>query len=147
MSKLVENTVKVLEDAEQEIRRDLSAKKIDDTGEAANSMRIDARMEGAKLKATLSGVGYMYYLDQGRGPGKFPPVDAIDNWVANKPVEIPAFLVGRKIAREGTEIYKNRSKGIMLNEKRKTVQSTIKQEAPKWIKEDILNKMKKTNQM
>lgn len=58
---------------------------------------------------------YWKYLEYGRGPGKFPPIDKIREWVRVKPVipypdsrgRLPsikqlAFLIARKIAREGT---------------------------------------------
>lgn len=59
---------------------------------------------------------YWTYVENGRGPGKFPPPPAIKNWIQVKPVnpyplangktpsvEQLAFLIGRKISREGTE--------------------------------------------
>ena len=44
---------------------------------------------------------------EGRGPGKFPPFGKgsnLEKWATSK--GIPAFLVARKIAREGTERWK-----------------------------------------
>lgn len=53
------------------------------------------------------------YVEYGRNPGKFPPVDAIKRWISVKPIlprpvngKVPtpdqlAFLIGRKIARDG----------------------------------------------
>jgi len=59
---------------------------------------------------------YAWYLENGRGPGKFPPVDKIKEWIEVKPinptplsngktpsVEQLSFLISRKIANEGTE--------------------------------------------
>lgn len=58
---------------------------------------------------------YWTYVENGRGPGKFPPVDKIEEWVERKPVQpypdvngrTPtvqqlSFLIGRKIAEQGT---------------------------------------------
>ena len=58
---------------------------------------------------------YWKYVDKGRGPGKFPPPEAITNWIEVKhivpradmngrtpSVEQLSFLIGRKIAEEGT---------------------------------------------
>lgn len=58
---------------------------------------------------------YWKYVEQGRRPGKFPPPDVIKNWIEIKPVEARpglngktpsveqlSFLIGRKIANEGT---------------------------------------------
>ena len=58
---------------------------------------------------------YWKYVEYGRGPGKQPPIDAIEQWVKVKPVvpnaingRVPdtrqlAFLIARKIGREGIE--------------------------------------------
>lgn len=59
---------------------------------------------------------YWKYVEEGRGPGKFPPPDKIRNWIEVKPVNLSplsngktptveqaAFLIGRKIAQEGTK--------------------------------------------
>ena len=57
---------------------------------------------------------YWYFVDEGRKPGKFPPVMAIRNWILDKPVsfrpingKIPTlkqqtYLIGRSIAKKGT---------------------------------------------
>ncbi len=84
------------------------------SGAAANSLEVDGNK--------LLGNDYIYYLDKGRAPGKFPPVQPIRDWVRNKlgvedsQVNSVSYLVGRKIANEGTEIFKDNSKGIRLDE-------------------------------
>jgi hypothetical protein len=57
---------------------------------------------------------YWKYVEYGRKAGTFPNLDAIKRWIRNKPVlptayngKIPtidtlAYLIGRKIEREGT---------------------------------------------
>lgn len=59
---------------------------------------------------------YWYWVDKGRKPGGFPPIDpnVIKSWIRNKPVtfvpingKIPtldqqAYLIGRSIAKKGT---------------------------------------------
>ena len=59
---------------------------------------------------------YWYYVENGRKAGKFPPLPKIQEWIEIKPIQpypdsngkIPSveqlsFLIGRKIANEGTE--------------------------------------------
>ena len=59
---------------------------------------------------------YWYYVENGRKAGKWPPIDNILNWIKIKPVlphpnaegKLPtpqqlAFLIARKIGKEGTE--------------------------------------------
>lgn len=70
---------------------------------------------------------YWKYVEYGRRPGKMPPIDAIEQWVKVKPVvpnaingRIPdtrqlAFLIARKIGREGIE-PKNYLRNTMYSE-------------------------------
>ena len=64
----------------------------------------------------ISLADYFKFVENGRGPGKFPPVDKIREWISVKPItpypgkngKIPSveqlsFLIGRKIATEGTD--------------------------------------------
>lgn len=63
------------------------------------------------LEVTLHLPSYWYYIEHGRGPGKFPPPEAIQNWIRVKNIvpredrTVPqvSYLIGRKIAREGTQ--------------------------------------------
>lgn len=71
--------------------------------------------DGVDYSVSISLHPYWRYVEFGRGPGKFPPVSAMTSYVQLKPVlkrpykgKLPtdnqlAFLIGRKIAREGTE--------------------------------------------
>ena len=70
------------------------------------------------FEVTLSLQEYWKYIENGRKPGKFPPVKALLDWISVKPViprpdadgNIPSpkqlsFLIGRKIKEEGIEPY------------------------------------------
>lgn len=62
----------------------------------------------------------------GRGPGKQPPPDKLIEWVEKNPSRLIdakqvfknitakglAYIIGRKIAREGTDIFKGKKSGI-----------------------------------
>ena len=62
---------------------------------------------------TIYGEGYTEYLEDGRKPGGFPPVDAIKKWIQDKgiqselPINSLAYLIGRKIAKEGWKRQKH----------------------------------------
>ena len=67
------------------------------------------------LTAIIYGEDYTEQLVEGRAPGKFPPIAAIRQWIEDKGI-IPfdnisisslAFLIARKIAREGTNYFQD----------------------------------------
>jgi hypothetical protein len=112
----------------------------DDTGGAASSLEVDGNK--------LLGNDYIYYLDRGRAPGKFPPIKNIQEWVRRKlgisdekEAKQVAYLVGRKIARDGTEIFRDKTKGIqldmlvseMLDELTKELPEAVAVEALTWL--------------
>ena len=82
------------------------------SGDFANEMEVE--VDG--LTVRLLGAAHSEYVVEGRGPGKFPPIDRIEKWIEDKGIaatiegEITvsslAFLIARKIAREGTEVWK-----------------------------------------
>ena len=72
--------------------------------------------------AEIIGAGYTFQMKFGREPGKPPPSSVIMQWLDDKQIAIPerltkksfAFLIARKIGREGTFVY--RKGGIPLFE-------------------------------
>lgn len=89
-----------------------------------SSLRHEANEEGGVYFAA----DYFKYLIYGRGPGKFPPPDKMTAWVEANPDVLArakqvykyltaqqlGFLIGRKIAKEGTDIYSGKKQGIDL---------------------------------
>lgn len=80
------------------------------SGELIGKLRFN------KWEISLYLKDYWYYVEHGRQPGKFPPVDKILEWIDIKPIlpypdkngKLPtpnqlAYLIGRKIATEGIE--------------------------------------------
>ena len=79
------------------------------SGRLAESIRYEVADNILRVYAE----DYIYYLQYGRKPGKFPPVNVIREWVQTKlgitdekERNSIAYLIGRKIANEGTLIYK-----------------------------------------
>ena len=83
------------------------AKGMRSSGKWANSLEVTAIENSVKLM----GEDYSQQLETGRQAGQFPPIEAIKQWIIDKGVfgsilqEISlsslAFLIARKIAREG----------------------------------------------
>ena len=86
------------------------------------------RFETDEQAGLLFAPFYVPFLIYGRGPGKFPPPDAMTAFVESNPDMLAraretfkyltaqqlGFLIGRKIAREGTDIYSGKKPGIDL---------------------------------
>lgn len=84
------------------------------THQLSNSIKDIVKFDGKYLTVSIQLEDYYKYVENGRKAGKFPPVDAIKKWITIKPViprgkngKVPtenqlAYLIGRKIAREGT---------------------------------------------
>lgn len=89
-----------------------------------SSFRVEVGMDQGALYAA----DYMKYLIYGRPPGKQPPPEAIQGWVAANPEVLShfkgifanitenglAYIIGRKIGREGSAIYRGEKPGIDL---------------------------------
>lgn len=98
---------KEFEALKNDLIRAYDAKGMRASGKFADSLEV--RVEG--LTAQLWGEDYAQQLETGRKLGKFPPIDAIKKWIEDKGIasriqgEISvsslAFLIARKIAREG----------------------------------------------
>lgn len=85
--------------------------------------------EGLEATATekkmiMFGVDYAKYLEYGRTAGKFPPRQAIEDWIEVKK-GLPeifyekkkqmAFVIARKIAREGITVPNSRNTGGVIS--------------------------------
>lgn len=77
----------------------------------------DIVINDTSFKVIFNLEDYWYWVEYGRGPGKMPPISAIENWIKIKPVipkavdgKVPdtrqlAFLIARKIATYGTPAH------------------------------------------
>lgn len=89
-------------------------------GELYRSIQYTVSSEGRDWLVSISLESYWKYVENGRGPGKFPPLDVIQYWIEVKQIvpqmmtlksgktvipSVPqlSFLIARKIAREGTQ--------------------------------------------
>ncbi len=129
MNNQIEAAIKEVEKFNDSIRDALDSKNISNTGEAARSIYIDF---GENFVRSI-GIFYLEFLDTGRAPGKFPPKEPIERWVQSKLGLSPGnsefngivFVIQRKIAQLGTEIYLNKGKGIELSEKIVTLRENL----------------------
>ncbi|MDX1699875.1 MAG: hypothetical protein R3250_04610 [Melioribacteraceae bacterium] len=150
--KFIENEV---DNFNQVLKDTIDSKGLNASGNAKNSIRRQTDEQNQVVYSV--GADYIEFLNTGRAPGKFPPVSNMMNWVNIKPVSMQnangnelsdnskAFLAGRKISREGTEIYKDKSKGIELSSKVATLRESIAAGLAQYAKADILEELNKFN--
>ena len=105
-----------LKTAQEYNQKDQGEKGIYASGETANSTGIEAKENSGQLY----GADYFTQQKQGRAPGKFPPIEAIIEWIKVKGIQKKdnisdrslAFLIARKIAKSGTDIFTGKRKGL-----------------------------------
>jgi hypothetical protein len=90
------------------------------SGKFAEELETDVTETDTNLNIKFIGMDYTYYLVNGRSPGGFPPVQAIMDWIDDKGLiydikkESLAFLIGRKIARQGIPVPNEFNDGTLL---------------------------------
>jgi len=133
LEKLTETHLEALRKA---IIERLAEQGLDNSGIAGASLEIEDN--------ELTGIFYLYYLDQGRGPGKLPPVDSIKEWVQSKlsitdeEADNVAFAIAFKISEEGTEIKKDRGNGLLLEEMIEPMMKSLDKALPDFLSSIVL---------
>lgn len=101
----------------KQLRSQFDSKGLNDTEKAKDS--ISFKVKDNKL--SIDGLLRVVVLVTGRKGGKFPPVDLIRGWVERKlgitdekERNNVAFLISRKIAQEGTDIFTGKAKGLEI---------------------------------
>jgi hypothetical protein len=110
--------VKELEIFNDLIREKLKVKNLNNTFELSNSLRVIENESGV----ASVGLEYIEFLDRGRRPGgRRAPVEHLQAWVKRKlgitsekeSLSI-AYAIANKQQKEGSEIFKDKSKGLEL---------------------------------
>ncbi len=138
ISQIQNIVVKEVETTIEEIRNEIINKGIDNTGAAKESLRANV----INNEIQCLGLSYIEYLNRGRPPGKFPPIAEIIRWVNTKNIKIAPYLIARKIAMEGTTIYQNRNKGIMLEDKIEALTQRLKDSLPEVLRGVVKSKIR-----
>lgn len=109
-------TKQILDDEFKLLKEDL-IKKYQELGMRASGKWADSLERSlTDTNAKIIGEDYTNQLVSGRRPGSFPPVESIKKWIVDKgivnnikgniSISSLAFLIARKIAREGTNYFK-----------------------------------------
>ena len=103
-----------------QIRTDQGAKGITASGRSSDSLAYGTDSTGGQM----TGSNYFYWQIVGRKPGKFAPPEAIEQWIRDKgitpegrtTVKQLAFLINRKMATKGTDIFIGKRSGLSFQE-------------------------------
>ena len=84
--------------------------------ESSKNIKFNLQANDTVFEIEFQAPEYWKYANYGRGPGKFPPLDKIEDWIVRRKISpyptksgrVPtrkqlSFLIARKIAREGFE--------------------------------------------
>ena len=103
-----------------QIRTDQGAKGITASGRSSDSLAYGTDSTGGQM----TGSNYFYWQIVGRKPGKFAPPEAIEQWIRDKgitpegrtTVKQLAFLINRKMATKGTDIFIGKRSGLSFDQ-------------------------------
>lgn len=121
---------------------------INASGNLSNNIKSIVELFDTRLIISLELEDYWKFVEYGRGPGKMPPIDVIEQWIKIKPVipearngKIPdtrqlAFLIARKIGREGT-VGRYPIEKIKKSDSMKTIIDDVKRELVRQIKQQF----------
>lgn len=121
------------------VKADQESKGIKSSGSSAASLRAEINDNGG----AVYGSKYFYQQKHGRKPGKYPPIEDILNWIKAKGIQadIPdrslAFLIARKIAKSGTDIFQGKRPALNVEEKTKELLKKFIEDIMKDYKEEI----------
>lgn len=99
---------------------------MNNTGEAAQSIKYrwisDDHIQVVSSMPERS-FNYILTLETGRGPGVFPPLNSILDWVKQRGIQPQgisqkslAFLIARRISREGSLLYRQGGNSGIISE-------------------------------
>jgi hypothetical protein len=122
------------------------------SGDWEKSLENEVTEGKGKYTATIKGANYTYWMEHGRKPGKFPPINMIKKWIIEKPVHFEnislnslSFLIARKIARDGTKIRPGVVSDVITKPRIDDLLKRIGQSMILELKSDIIKDLKDVN--
>jgi hypothetical protein len=123
-----------------------NAQGIRSSGKSASSLRTESDSDSG----ALYGSAYFYQQKHGRKPGKFPPIDDILDWIRVKGIRPKdkisdrslAFLIARKIAQSGTDVFQGKRDGLDVEDRIKQLVEQFKKDFVKAGRKEIIKQIK-----
>lgn len=82
----------------------LNKENINTTGNLSNSLSVTTQEQSDNWSVWLSIADYYEYIENGRLPGKQPPIALIENWIKNKHLPLErnlSWAIAKSIAKKG----------------------------------------------
>lgn len=127
MSIVSEIVLTYLKDFSATVIRNMNEKDRNASRRFVNSIKQRVEEQGDTINGQVTALEYFKWMDQGRGPGKFPPRQTIEDWIRVKnikpftdkkgrpiPIKSQAFLISRKMANEGTTIFRRKQNDMVI---------------------------------
>lgn len=100
-----------------DLQGNLSSLGVNASGKLSRSLESNVKQTPNTAELTISGIGYWYFVENGRKAGGRPPIDSIRKWIDDKGI-VPkgiskdslAFLIARKIGDAGTALYRGQGR-------------------------------------
>ena len=67
------------------------------------------------VEGSLLANDYWRYVGNGRGPGQMPPVQKIADWIQRAGLDLSAWAVARKIAKEGSRAHRRGEANVFMS--------------------------------
>lgn len=148
----LDNIKQISEQVLELYRERLEEGNINASGKLSKTAQTIVEFDGRHLLVYLELEDYWKYVEYGRRAGKMPPIDAIAEWIKIKPVipqpingKVPdtrqlAFLISRKIGREGIEgryPIEKITTGSALNDIIKAIKDDIAKQLNEQLNKDL----------
>lgn len=132
-----------------QLKLDIGNKKITKFGavNASGKLKESIRYEVSSGTLRVYALGYSYFLEFGRKPGKRPPTAAIAQWIEDKGI-VPdgkiskkslAFLIAKKIGEKGSLIYQQGGSDLLSGIINEDLINDIKSEVFTAITDSVVN--------
>lgn len=118
------------------------------TGETSDSLTYKVEQSGGVISMTIFGARHIGALEEGRRPGGLPPVWKIQRWIQAKGLDLSAWAVARKMADEGSLLYREGGDSgtlttVLTPERAEEIKNAIGQEVIREARFDIINQLRK----
>jgi hypothetical protein len=127
---------------------DILTEELKRAGKVASGRLIDSLdyrivREANAIQIIIQSNDYLTYVDQGRRPGKFPPIQAIQTWCKIKGIpQTAAFPIARNIFKFGirpTNVIERTTKKIQSSQNITTLQQIVANNIEKYVSQELFD--------